>query len=359
MRLSRLRARLRTLCRRGPRSRRGLPAGERPPILGAGGGRAQTERTHEASNKAPPKRPAPTKTGLVTKLLLVTLSAITAASAVTLLVWLALRQFSSLGAAMSGNLQANVIIGVFIGTFLLIALPLAWTFVQHEAQLLDSAPTRRPARARVKKTEPAKKEEAPTEEPATRDEDADEPASEEPEANEGEEPAEEEEQEEVPADAEEPLSPQAEKQKVAMMLFLGQSLERVKASQQKMDAFNKFGVNLFLAGACEGLARSRDLDDASTTRILSDSVQIIGFKKGQADSFSQKCDEYLLADPRYMQMYHEGRNAMSAHVSGDAEGAGKLEKALVEWNKPKQREESLPIRFAPTPTRARMGANRI
>ena len=122
------------------------------------------------------------------------------------------------------------------------------------------------------------------------------------------------------------------------MLFLGQSLERVKASQQKMDAFNKFGVNLFLAGACEGLARSRDLDEASTTRILSDSVQIIGFKKEQADSFSQKCDEYLLADPRYMQMYHEGRNAMNAHVSGDAEGAGKLEKAIVEWNKPKQRE---------------------
>ena len=57
------------------------------------------------------------------------------------------------------------------------------------------------------------------------------------------------------------------------MLFLGQSLERVKASQQKMDAFNKFGVNLFLAGACEGLARSPDLDEASTTRVLSDSVQ--------------------------------------------------------------------------------------
>ena len=163
-----------------------------------------------------------------------TLSAIAAASAVTLLVWLALRQFSGLGSAISGNLQANVIFGVFIGTFLLIALPLAWNFLQHEAQLLDSEPARRPARARVNlKTDPAKKKEVPREEPTTREEDANEPASEEPEADEGEEPA----------DAEEPLSPQAEKQKVAMMLFLGQSLERVKASQQKMDAFNKFGVN--------------------------------------------------------------------------------------------------------------------
>ena len=319
------------------------PGGRKAPDPPSRRGRAQTERTPGASNKAPPKRPAParpppTKSGLVTKLLLVTLSAITAASAVTLLVWLALRQFSGLGSVISGNLQANVIFGVFIGTFLLIALPLAWNFLQHEAQLLDSEPARRPTRARVRKTDPANKEEVPREEPTTLDEDADEPASEEPEADEGEEPAEEEELEEDPADAEEPLSPQAEKQKVAMMLFLGQSLERVKASQQKMDAFNKFGVNLFLAGACEGLARSRDLDDASTTRILSDSVQIIGFKKEQADSFSQKCDEYLLADPRYMQMYHEGRNAMNAHVSGDAEGAGKLEKAIVEWNKPKQRE---------------------
>ena len=322
----------------------------RPPSAGRSPGppsrtaRAQTERAPEASNKAPPKPPAParppTTMGIVTKLLLVTLSAIAVAAVVTLLVALALRQFSGLGMAMSGNVQANVMFGVFVGTFMVIALPLAWSFLKHEAQLLGSEPAKRPARAPVKKAEPAKKKETPREEPATRDDGADEPASQYPEADQGEEPTEEEEQEDEPDDADEPLSPEGEKQKVFMMLFLGQSLERVKASQQKMDAFNKFGVNLFLAGACEGLARSRDLDDASTARILSDSVQIIGFKKEQADSFSQKCDEYLLADSRYMQMYHEGRNAMSAHASGDTEGADKLEKALVEWNKPKQREES-------------------
>ncbi|MDP6804429.1 MAG: adenylate/guanylate cyclase domain-containing protein [Rhodospirillales bacterium] len=307
------------------------------------GGRAQTERRPGASNKAPPKPPAtakPTKKmGIVTKLLLVTLSSIAIASVVTGLAALALRQFSGLGMAMSGDLQANVMFAVFVGTFMLIALPLAWSFLKHEAGLLESEPTKRPAPTPVKKAEPAKKKDASREEPVTRDEDAEEPVAEEPEADEVEEPAEEE-QEDEQEDADEPLSPEGEKQRVSMMAFLGQSLERVNAGQQKMDAFNKFGINLFLAGACEGLARSHDLDNASTARILSESVQIIGFGKAQADSFSNKCDEYLLADSRYMQMYHEGRNAMSAHVSGDTEGAGKLEKALVEWNTPKQREES-------------------
>jgi adenylate cyclase len=310
---------------------------------------ARAESGREASKMAPPKPRAAanqtTKMGIVTKLLLVTLSCIAIASVATGLVVLALRQLSSLGMTMSGNLQANVMFGVFVGTFLLFALPLAWSFLKHDASLLDSEPVKRRARRPAKVAERAKKQEAPRKEPAPRDESADEPAT---EADEGEEPAEEgeeraeqeDDQEDEHEDVDEPLSPEGEKQKVFMMAFLGQSLERAMAGQQKLDAFNKFGVNLFLAGACEGLARSRNLDDGSTSRILSDSVQIIGFRKEQADSFSLKCDEYLLADSRYMQMYHEGRNAMNAHVSGNAEGAEKLEKALVEWNKPKQREES-------------------
>ena len=318
----------------------------RPPSMERGadssGRGARAESGREAPKTAPPKPRAAakqtTKIGIVTKLLLVTLSSIAIASVVTGLAALALRQLSGLGMTISGNLQANVMFGVFVGTFLLFALPLAWSFLKHDASLLDSEPAKRPARRPAKDAERAKKQEAPREERAPRDESADEPAT---EADEGEEPAEEEdEQEDEHEDADEPLSPEGEKQKVFMMAFLGQSLERAMASQQKLDAFNKFGVNLFLAGACEGLARSRNLDDGSTSRILSDSVQIIGFRKEQADSFSHKCDEYLLADSRYMQMYHEGRNAMNAHVSGDTDGADKLEKALVEWNKPKQREES-------------------
>ncbi|MEK9726014.1 MAG: hypothetical protein VW405_21355, partial [Rhodospirillaceae bacterium] len=83
----------------------------------------------------------------------------------------------------------------------------------------------------------------------------------------------------------ESLSPHAEKQKAYMMDFLSDALQKTGSDTQKMDNFNKFGVNLFLAGACETLADKRDLDEKSRAKVLADSVRVIGFKKSHAGAF--------------------------------------------------------------------------
>ncbi|MDD9875899.1 MAG: adenylate/guanylate cyclase domain-containing protein [Magnetovibrio sp.] len=142
----------------------------------------------------------------------------------------------------------------------------------------------------------------------------------------------------------ETLSPHAEKQKAYMMDFLSESLSKTGADNKKMDNFNKFGVNLFLAGACETLAEKRDLDGRSRSKVLADSVRVMGFKKSHAATFADKYEEYLLQDPRYMQMYQAGRNAMNTHFQDPDESAKHLQAAMGEWNQPKKKEaQSGPI----------------
>ena len=137
------------------------------------------------------------------------------------------------------------------------------------------------------------------------------------------------------------LSPHAEKQKALMMSFLGESLKGAQQDQAKMDNFNKFGVNLFLAGACETLTQKRELDGLSKNRILADSVRVMGFKKSHASSFAEKYEQYLMADARYMQMFQAGRNALNTFLSDEDAAPKHLESAMGEWNKPKQKEEQV------------------
>ena len=136
------------------------------------------------------------------------------------------------------------------------------------------------------------------------------------------------------------LSPDEEKQKTFMNNFLSQALKSSQGDKKKMDNFNKFGVNLYLAGACEILGQKRELTPGALAKILADSVRVIGFKKSHAASFAEKYEEYLMADSRYMQMFQSGRNAMNIHLADETAAPKLLDTALEEWNKPKAKEET-------------------
>ena len=136
------------------------------------------------------------------------------------------------------------------------------------------------------------------------------------------------------------LSPDEEKQKTFMNNFLSQALESSQGDKKKMDNFNKFGVNLYLAGACEILAQKRELTPGALAKILADGVRVMGFKKSHAASFAGRYEEYLMADSRYMQMFQSGRNAMNIYLADETAAPKLLDTALEEWNKPKAKEET-------------------
>ena len=135
------------------------------------------------------------------------------------------------------------------------------------------------------------------------------------------------------------MTPEQEKQKARMLNFLSKALEGSQVDRAKMDNFNKFGVNLYLAGACEVLSQNESMDILTRSKILADSVQVMGFKKSHAASFADRYEEYLMADSRYMQMFQAGRNAMNICSTDENSGPRLLDNALEEWNKPKQKEE--------------------
>ena len=263
------------------------------------------------------------------------------------------------GSKFSANAQTNTIFVIFVVTFILSAISMYRTFMSKDTLDLPkletrAAPPKRPAPKVIKKQAPEKtvfQEDIKTEKVDKEKQEAADSAAEkaekaltetEPEKETGkgtEEEAEEEEEKEETE--EEPLSTKANDQKKLVMTFLNQALKHVMADRQNLDSFNKFGVNLFVAGNCEILSQEHEIDEKSMTAILGECVQVMGFKEADAKVFAGKYADYLLADSRYMQMFQAGRNAMSTYL-GEQTGAGEhLEKALAEWNKPKEKEDKL------------------
>jgi adenylate cyclase len=145
--------------------------------------------------------------------------------------------------------------------------------------------------------------------------------------------------EQTPAATEEGLSPTEEKLKVYMVEFLEKSLDGSRVDQKNIDNFNRFGISLFMAGACEILSQKGNMAPLSQSRILADAVSIMGFKKSHAAAFADKYQEYLIADARYMQMFQSGRNAINIYLSDETSGPQLLDRAIEDWNKPKPKEE--------------------
>ena len=126
------------------------------------------------------------------------------------------------------------------------------------------------------------------------------------------------------------LSVAAEKQKVTLMTFLSRGLESVMQSRSKLDTFSKFGVNLYLAGACEALGQTDELTAEELENILIDSVGVLGTSREQAKKFIESYEDYM-RNPKYLGMIEAGREAMQGQMRGNADAAVELDKALDQW----------------------------
>ncbi len=321
-----------------------------------------------APKKRKKKKPS-TISAILIKLLLVTLFSICLAAMFTVGASTILHGKVLFGVRMVGNAESNFLFVAFVATFLLSAAFLAYTFLRGEsladrqqkqsnrlsARAQKKAQSQQAAAANAEKKKNRKKNKRIDEE-ARKDleramegieefesPDDEEKSKEDADANQrlqealgGETDAGGQTAGEAGADS---LSPHAEKQKAYMMKFLGDTLEGANTDHKKLDNFNKFGVNLFLAGACETLAQTRELDEPSRAKVLADSVRVMGFKKSHAATFAGKYEEYLMQDPRNMQMFQAGRKSMNTYYQDEAAASRHLESAMTEWNKPKPKEE--------------------
>jgi adenylate cyclase len=281
--------------------------------------------------------PRASRFGIVTKLILITLFSITIGALLTSMAGVWLRD-----SAISSNLQANILFGVFVGSFLLSAISMAITFLAKDnlgasasglpPQPVAAAPIKPLSNEAIEEYMPAEEEPKPKDEEG--EEEADDISLEEALAQGGVEEGDDYKEQDVEK------SLFTEEQKALMAGFLDKGLAKAGIHRKEMDNFNKFGIDLFLAGACEALSQKHNLDTQTMTQVLSDSVQAMGFEKSQAESFSDKYQDYLLSDSRYMQMFQAGRNAMNTYLADEVGGVKMIADAIKDWNKPKDKEES-------------------
>ena len=324
----------------GKSTARGTPARAAP-----AGDRETATRPRQRRPKAKPRA---TLISVLVKLMLVILMSVAVASLMAGIGAAFLPHTQLYGISLSGPSRDNFLIVIFIVGFVLTAV-LSFKSFLSKVDLAAvgerkgvAAPQPAPRARQAGQADVLKHIDVTlppsAEEPPPAGEEAPAEADDAPE-KEDETKKEEEEKEEAKTAAAD-LSPNAEQQKRYMMKFLGDSLAETKDAHKSLDNFNKFGVNLYLAGACEAIAKKKNLDESEGAGILSDGVQVMGFNKQSADSFAQKKEEYLLADSRYMQMYQAGRNAMNTSLEGDSAAPNQLDKSLTEWNKPKAKEEN-------------------
>jgi len=138
---------------------------------------------------------------------------------------------------------------------------------------------------------------------------------------------------------EEDLSPSFRAARDAIMAFLGTYVSALKAVRPKLDTFNRFGINLYLAGVCGVIAKTQGLSDAEFERLLRETVEVMGTRAAQAASFVERLKSYL-KEERYSEMVQHGREAMLLQRKGGAEPFANLGMVVEDWNTPKTQKVS-------------------
>jgi len=303
----------------------------------------------------PTQKPRKTSSlGVFTKLLLLLLFSI-AVSAVVVGILNGVMPYKTIaGIKLYGVMRSNIMIATAISTFLLSVIATYLIFMrgdeldalhlERQEKLRKQSEARRQRdEAKRKAAEEAKRKREETE-LSKEEEERKKQAEEELKRKAEEEKAQDESGEEAKEEDEKDedysnLSPAAEAQKAVLMGFFGEAVRALPAERRKMDNYNRFGVNLYLAGAAESLGGARNLDAASIAQILANTLGVMGLKPEHAEAFANRYEDYLLQDARYMEMFQSGRQNMTQYLDGDKEAPKQLDTFLHEWNKPKAPED--------------------
>jgi adenylate cyclase len=118
--------------------------------------------------------------------------------------------------------------------------------------------------------------------------------------------------------------------------FVGEAVNFANQVQSPLNAFSRFGLNLYLSGACSTLGQSKKLGRMPQLTLLRDGLQAAGLNRERAESFCSELPSHG-RNPRYAGMIQAGGQAMSRQLSGQGSLASDLGGLLTEWGKPEKR----------------------
>ena len=116
-----------------------------------------------------------------------------------------------------------------------------------------------------------------------------------------------------------------------MKNFISGSMQAIKRTVPVLDAYHKFGVNLYVAGACDACSEKNALEQRDGRAVLRDCISALGANKNMADTFCKNVDDYIL-EPKYKDMYGAGRESMDAYLKDEKSIMSSVSRAIANWS---------------------------
>jgi adenylate cyclase len=131
-----------------------------------------------------------------------------------------------------------------------------------------------------------------------------------------------------------PASPALAAGRDLLHSFLGKYISALKTIRSHLDTYNRFGINLYLAGCCDVLGQRVGMNPAESQHLLRETAEIMGTRPALAQSFVDQLSTYL-TEERYAQMVQYGREAMTRMLNGGSEPFDNLGMVVEDWNTPR------------------------
>ncbi|OHC76197.1 MAG: hypothetical protein A3G18_04800 [Rhodospirillales bacterium RIFCSPLOWO2_12_FULL_58_28] len=119
----------------------------------------------------------------------------------------------------------------------------------------------------------------------------------------------------------------------AMTAFMNRIGKAVGGLTKSRDAYEMFGLDLFLAGACEGYGREKKLSGDEVTALVRDIVVASGGRPETAAAFASKLPDYH-GSARYRSMIESGCRATTMAAENESYAIKELTVSLKNWNSP-------------------------
>lgn len=116
-----------------------------------------------------------------------------------------------------------------------------------------------------------------------------------------------------------------------MKNFITGSMQAIKRTVPVLDAYHKFGVNLYVAGACDACSEINALEQKDGRAVLRDCISALGANKSMAETFCKNVDSYIL-EPKYRDMYGAGRDSMDAYLKDEKSIMTSVSRAIASWS---------------------------
>ncbi len=122
-----------------------------------------------------------------------------------------------------------------------------------------------------------------------------------------------------------------------LMKFLEGSIAVLIKEKIQISGADKFGANLFLAGAAEVIKDENKLNDQQFVDLLQKALALIGNKPDTAQKLADKYEEYLL-EPQYIGTFQDGSKALRKYAKGDEKSVAAMAKTIKKWRNPKEND---------------------